>query len=88
MGNVSALVFDTMNKLNRRIRAKGYLGGRMVHHNDDMGNPFRSDVEKQLIAFVPRKGAYFIDNGRYYEFIRPYQEEYAVYDNPAIWGAR
>jgi hypothetical protein len=88
MGNVSALVFDTMNALNRRIRAKGYLGGRMVHHNDDMGNPHRSGVEKQLIAFVPRKGAYFIDGGSYYEFIRPYKEEYAVYDNPAIWGVR
>jgi len=88
LGNVSPLLMDTMHKLNRRIKAKGYRGGRMVHHNDDMGNPFRSDVEKQLIAFIPRDRAYFIDNAQYYAFIKPYQEDYAVYDNWAIWGKR
>jgi len=88
LGNVSPLLMDTMHKLNRRIKQKGYRGGRMVHHNDDMGNPFRSDVEKQLIAFIPRDRAYFIDNAQYYAFIKPYKEDYAVYDNWAIWGKR
>lgn len=88
LGNVSPLLFDTMSKLNRRIKGKGYLGGRMVHHNDDMGNPFRSDVEKQLIAFIPNDRAYFIDNAEYYTFIKPYEADYAVYDNAAIWGRR
>ena len=87
-GNVSPLLVDTMHKLNRRIRDKGYKGGRMVHHNDDMGNPFRSDVEKQLIAFIPNDRAYFIDNATYYKFIKPYGDQYVVYDNPAIWGRR
>lgn len=88
LGNVSPLLFDTMNKLNRRIKDKGYRGGRMVHHNDDMGNPFRSDVEKQLIAFIPKDRAYFIDNAEYYAFIKRYENDYAIYDNPAIWGKR
>ena len=88
LGNVSPLVFDTMHKLNKRIRDKGYRGGRMVHHNDDMGNPFRTDVERQLIAFVPRDRAYFVDHGLYYHFIKWYEREYLVYDNMAIWGAR
>ena len=88
LGNVSPLLMDTMHKLNRRIKEKGYRGGRMVHHNDDMGNPFRSDVEKDLIAFVPKDRAYFITNAAYYDFIRPYQDQYAVYDNWAIWGKR
>jgi hypothetical protein len=88
LGNVSPLLMDTMHKVNRRIKEKGYRGGRMVHHNDDMGNPFRSDVEKDLIAFIPRDRAYFITNAGYYDFIRPYHENYAIYDNWAIWGKR
>ena len=88
LGNVSPLLFDAMHKLNNAVRATGYRGGRMVHHNDDMGNPFRNDVEKQLIAFIPNDRAYFIDDALYYQFIRPYREDYAVYDNYAIWGPR
>lgn len=88
LGNVSPLLFDTMHKVNKRITQKGYRGGRMVHHNDDMGNPFRSDVEKQLIAFVPNDRAYFIDDAAYYSFIKPYHDRYAIYDNWAIWGKR
>lgn len=88
LGNVSPLVFDTAHKLNKRIKEKGYRGGRMVHHNDDMGNPYRTDVEKQLIAFIPNDRAYFIDNAEYYSFIQPYKEQYAFYDNWAIWGKR
>jgi hypothetical protein len=87
-GNVSPLLFHTMHAVNKAIQARGYRGGRMVHHNDDMGNPFREDVEKQVIAFIPKDRAYFVDNAEYYSFIRPYKEEYAVYDNPAIWGKR
>ena len=43
-------------------------------------NPFRSDVEKQLIAFTPRERAYFIDNAGYYPFIKPFQDNYVVDD--------
>jgi len=88
LGNVSPLLMDTMHKLNRRIKDKGYRGGRMVHHNDDMGNPHRSDVEKQLIVFIPNRGVFFIDDGSYYRFIKEYEKDYAVYDNWAIWGQR
>ena len=75
LGNVSPLLFDTMHKVNKRIVEKGYRGGRMVHHNDDMGNPFRSDVEKQLIAFIPHDRAYFIDNAAYYSFRKPIEDK-------------
>lgn len=44
--------------------------------------------EKQLIAFIPKDRAYFIDDGSYYPFIRPFADRYEVYDNPAIWGKR
>ena len=88
MGNVSPLLLDTMHKLNRRIKDKGYRGGRMVHHNDDMGNPHRSDVEKELIVFIPNVGVFFIADGSYYRFIKEYEKDYAVYDNWAIWGKR
>lgn len=87
-GNISPLVFHTAHLLNGRIAQKGYRGGRMVHHNDDMGNPFRSDIEKELIAFVPGRGAFFIDDGSYMQFIAAFRDEYAVYDNPAIWTGR
>jgi hypothetical protein len=88
LGNISPLVMDTMHKLNRRIQKGGYRGGRMVHHNDDLGNPFRNDVERDLIAFIPHDRAYFITNASYYSFIRPFEATYAVYDNQAIWGRR
>lgn len=87
-GNISPLVMDTMHKLNRRIKEKGYRGGRMVHHNDDLGNPFRDDIEKDLIAFIPHDQAYFITDAAYYAFIRPYELNYVIYDNWAIWGKR
>jgi hypothetical protein len=88
LGNVSPLTFDTMNKINKRIRDAGYLGGRMVHHNDDMGNPFRSDVEKALIYFFPNQPAIYDDSGDYYRIIEPWKADYDVRDNPAIWGKR
>ncbi len=88
LGNVSPLLADTMHKLNKRIAEKGYLGGRMVHHNDDIGNPFRTDVEEKLIAFVPNASPVFIENAGYYGWIEPYKGNYLVADNPAIWGKR
>jgi len=41
--------------MNRSIRANGYKGGDMFHHIDDLGKPFRRDVEDDLSAFVPRE---------------------------------
>ncbi|MBA3593813.1 MAG: CyaA/EF/ExoY family adenylyl cyclase toxin [Pseudomonadota bacterium] len=36
-GNISGLTLHTAREMNRRIRANGYKGGDMFHHNDDLG---------------------------------------------------
>ena len=88
LGNISPLVFDTVHKLNLKIRQKGYLGGRMVHHNDDMGNPHCDKLEKMVIAFIPGREAELWDNYTYYNEIRKYQNQYLIVDNWAIYGNR
>lgn len=77
-----------------------WLEGRnLFRHNDDLGNPFRNDVEEDLIAFVSGevyphfiestktgKGAncYIGWNARG----KRYEDDYVVYDNVAIHRAR
>lgn len=98
-GNISALTLHTAREMNRRIRANGYKGGDMFHHNDDLGNPFRSDVEEDLIAFVPGEmHPHFIQstkmgagaNGHmgWSAWVRQYEADYVVYDNAAIHRVR
>ena len=98
-GNISALTLHTARAINKAIRAAGYQGGDMVHHNDDLGNPFRSDVEEELIAFVPgEESPHFITStttGRgvgtskgWNQWIEEYKDDYRIYDNPAIWRSR
>ena len=98
-GNISALTLHSAREMNRRIRAQGYQGGDMFHHNDDLGNPFRSDVEEDLIAFVPGDlSPHFIqsttvgvgDRGHigWNAWVRQYEADYVVYDNAAIHGVR
>jgi hypothetical protein len=96
-GNVSALTLHTARAINRKIRELGYIGGNMVHHNDDLGNPFRTDIEDKLIAFVPHQPVTFIEsNGRaglngsmgWVQWIQQFRSTFHVYDNAAIWEAR
>ncbi|MDG2239938.1 MAG: anthrax toxin-like adenylyl cyclase domain-containing protein [Longimicrobiales bacterium] len=98
-GNISALTLHTARELNRRIRKKGYLGGDMIHHNDDLGNPFRSDVEEELIAFVPGEmhPQFIVSTGTggasqgsigWNQWVRAYEGDYVIYDNPAIHRTR
>lgn len=98
-GNISALTLHTAREMNRRIRANGYRGGDMFHHNDDLGNPFRSDVEEDLIAFVPGEMyPHFIEstktgtgaNGHigWNAWVKRYEADYVVYDNAAIHRKR
>ncbi len=98
-GNVSALTLHSAREMNRRIRTSGYRGGDMFHHNDDLGNPFRSDVEEELIAFVPGHTLpHFIEstttgtgaNGHmgWNAWIRQFEASYVVYDNAAIHRIR
>jgi Anthrax toxin LF subunit len=98
-GNISALTLHTAREMNRRIRANGYKGGDMFHHNDDLGNPFRSDVEEDLIAFVPGEmHPHFIQSTKtgtgahghigWNAWVKRYEADYVVYDNAAIHRAR
>jgi hypothetical protein len=98
-GNISALTLHTAREMNRRIRANGYKGGDMFHHNDDLGNPFRSDVEEDLIAFVPGEMyPHFIEstktgggaNGHigWNAWVKQFEADYIAYDNGAIHRVR
>lgn len=98
-GNISALTLHTAREMNRRIRANGYKGGDMFHHNDDLGNPFRSDVEEDLIAFVPGEMyPHFIESSKtgkgtnghigWNAWVQRYAADYIAYDNPAIHRVR
>ena len=98
-GNISALTLHTAREMNRRIRANGYKGGDMFHHNDDLGNPFRSDVEEDLIAWVPGEMVpHFIESTKTGKganghiggnaWVKRYEADYVVYDNAAIHRAR
>jgi hypothetical protein len=100
-GNISALTLHTAREMNRRIKAAGYRGGDMFHHNDDLGNPFRSDVEEDLIAFVPGEPCpEFIESTKtgtgahghmgWSRWIQQPQikDQYVLYDNVAIHRAR
>jgi hypothetical protein len=98
-GNISALTLHTAREMNRRIRANGYKGGDMFHHNDDLGNPFRSDVEEELIAFVPGDEVpHYIESTKtgqaaaghigWNAWVKQYEKDYVVYDNVAIHRVR
>jgi hypothetical protein len=98
-GNISALTIHTAREMNRRIRANGYRGGDMFHHNDDLGNPFRNDVEEDLIAFVPAEMCpHFIQSTKtgartqahmgWNAWVKQYEAGYVVYDNAAIHRVR
>ena len=98
-GNISALTLHTARAMNRLIRSFGYTGGDMFHHNDDLGNPFRNDVEGELIAFIPGEVCpHFIEstktgqgcNGHmgWNAWVRQFEADYVVYDNPAIHRKR
>lgn len=68
----------------------------MFHHNDDLGNPFRNDVEEELIAFVPgHQLPHFITSntggGRasrssigWNQWIERFEADFVIYHNPAI----
>ena len=63
MGNITGRVTEVKNLLNDAIRQAGYTGGDAVHHSDEAGRPFVTEVEMNFIAFVPNDpNAYFISN--------------------------
>lgn len=62
-GNITPRVRSIRHELNAAIQSAGYTGGEMVHHSDEAGRPFVSEVELQFIAFIPgQPEARFIAN--------------------------
>ena len=54
LGNITARVREVKDALNAALRANaGYTGGEAVHHGDEVGRPRVTEVELEVIAFVP-----------------------------------
>lgn len=83
-GNINFCTHDTVQALNREIRKTGYLGGNAVHHNDDLGNPYRDSMEQTLIAFAPHEAPVLIQNYDYRGWVErnDYARDHLVYKNP------
>jgi hypothetical protein len=64
LGNITHRIEDTVVRLNEAIRRKGYTGGNMVHHSDEGGRPFLTDVDLPVIGFFPNdpQSPYAIEN--------------------------
>jgi hypothetical protein len=52
-GNITPRVRSIRHLLNAAIQNAGYTAGEMVHHSDEAGRPFVTEVELQFIAFIP-----------------------------------
>ena len=53
LGNMTGRLRQIRNLLNDAFRAKGYVGGNMVHHSDEAGRPLVDDVDLPVFAVVP-----------------------------------
>ncbi|WP_163834308.1 anthrax toxin-like adenylyl cyclase domain-containing protein [Spartinivicinus ruber] len=62
IGNLHPYGQQLMTELNSRINAAGYQGGRLIHHNDESGNPFSPGQDFPLILFVPGEKKPFVIN--------------------------
>lgn len=84
LGNITSRVRDVKNRLNMALRAAGYLGGDAVHHGDEAGRPKVTEVELEVIAFVPGdSNAYFVKTlGDLKDFFRVVVRDYSITLNP------
>ncbi len=63
LGNMTARLRDIRDRLNLAIVRRGYAGGNMVHHSDEGGRPFVSDIDLPIFAVVPgQKTPYLIES--------------------------
>jgi hypothetical protein len=63
LGNMTERIRQIRDLLNTAILRAGYLGGNMVHHSDEGGRPFVSDVDLPVFAVVPgEREAYGIES--------------------------
>lgn len=84
LGNVTARVRDVKDRLNLALRVAGYAGGDAVHHGDEVGRPRVTEVELDVIAFVPNdRNAYFIKTlADLKDFFRVVVRNYSITLNP------
>ena len=53
LGNLTARIGMIRDMLNGRIQSMGYTGGHCVHHSDEAGRPFVTEMDLPFIAFIP-----------------------------------
>jgi hypothetical protein len=84
LGNMTARIRQIRDELNQGFIHAGYTGGNIVHHSDEGGRPFVSDVDLPVFAVVPRQaGPYGIESVEdLREFISVTLEGYAPAFNP------
>jgi Anthrax toxin LF subunit len=84
LGNMTARIRQIRDSLNTGIVRAGYTGGNMVHHSDEGGRPFVSDVDLPVFAVVPgKRDAYGIESVEdLREFISVTLQGYAPVFNP------
>ncbi|MDE1460960.1 TcdA/TcdB catalytic glycosyltransferase domain-containing protein [Spartinivicinus poritis] len=87
IGNLHPYGQQLMTELNSKINAAGYQGGRLIHHNDESGNPFSPGQDFPLILFVPgEQKPYIIHDDsqlqKTYQFLE--NKGYSVEKNPAF----
>jgi hypothetical protein len=59
LGNVTPRILAMRDALNGAIVRRGYTGGNMVHHSDEGGRPFVSDIDLPVFAVIPgKRGCY------------------------------
>lgn len=59
LGNVTPRILAVRDALNTAIIRRGYTGGNMVHHSDEGGRPFVSDIDLPVFAVIPgKRGCY------------------------------
>jgi hypothetical protein len=84
LGNMTERIRQIRDALNTGILRAGYTGGNMVHHSDEGGRPFVSDVDLPVFAVVPeQRDAYGIESVEdLREFISVTLQGYAPVFNP------
>ncbi|MGH7472149.1 MAG: hypothetical protein ACRENP_29720, partial [Longimicrobiales bacterium] len=84
LGNMTQRIREIRAELNLLFTRAGYTGGDLVHHSDEGGRPFVSDVDLPVFAVVPGQtepyGLQSVEDLR--EFIAVALQGYAPVFNP------
>jgi hypothetical protein len=83
-GNLTPRIASIRHQINAGVSATGYAGGDVVHHSDEAGRPFVSNVDYPFIAFVPDSPeAYCVQTtSDFKDLLRILHMEYVITFNP------